>query len=74
MLAFPDIFLGGKGKIARNNVPESSFFSEIWQYLTDVAGVVHAYMGQKLLKPYILRVFWLTDYKLFHATLDYTDA
>jgi hypothetical protein len=33
-------------------------------------GVVHAYMGQKLLKPYILKVFWLTDYELFHATFD----
>ncbi len=37
-------------------------------------GVVHAYMGQKLLKPYILRVFWLTDYELFHATFYQTDA
>jgi hypothetical protein len=26
--------------------------------------------GTKLLKPYILRVFWLTEYKLFHATFD----
>jgi hypothetical protein len=33
-------------------------------------GVVHAYVGQKLLKPFILRVFWLTDYELFHATFD----
>jgi hypothetical protein len=32
--------------------------------------VVHAHMGQKLLKPYILRVFLLTDYKLFQATFD----
>ncbi len=37
-------------------------------------GVVHAYVGQKLLKPYILRVFWLIDYKLFHATFDKTNA
>ncbi len=36
----------------------------------NTVGVVHAYVGQKLLKPYILRVFWLTDYKLFHATFD----
>jgi hypothetical protein len=33
-------------------------------------GVVHAYVGQKLLKPYILRVFWLTDYEFFHATFN----
>jgi hypothetical protein len=39
-----------------------------WRSLTE--GVVHMYVGQKLLKPYILRVFWLTDYKLFHATFD----
>ncbi len=32
------------------------------------SGVVHAYVGQKLLKPYILRVFRLTNYELFHAT------
>ncbi len=41
---------------------------EALQYL--ICGVVHAYVGQKLLKPYILRVFWLTDYELFHATFD----
>jgi hypothetical protein len=33
-------------------------------------GVVHVYVRQKLLKPYILRVFWLTDYKLFHTIFD----
>jgi hypothetical protein len=33
-------------------------------------GVVHAYVGQILLKPYISRVFWLTDYELFHSTFD----
>jgi hypothetical protein len=33
-------------------------------------GVVHVYVGQKLFTPYILRVFWLTHYKLFHATFD----
>ncbi len=29
--------------------------------------VLHAYVGQKLLRPYILRVFWLTDYELFYT-------
>jgi hypothetical protein len=33
-------------------------------------GVVHGYVGQKFLKPYIIRVFRLTDYELFHATFD----
>jgi hypothetical protein len=39
---------------------------------TDMAdsGVVYEYVGQKLLKPYNLRVFRLTDYELFHATFD----
>ncbi len=40
------------------------------QWLTSTVGVVHAYVGQILLKLYILRVFWMTDYKLFHATFD----
>jgi hypothetical protein len=33
-------------------------------------GVVHVYVGQKLFKPYILRVFWLTNYELFQATFE----
>ncbi len=41
-----------------------------WILSLQLKGVVHAYVGQKLLKPYILRVFWLTDYELFHATFD----
>jgi hypothetical protein len=33
-------------------------------------GVVHKFVGQKLLKPYILKVFWLTNCELFHSTFD----
>ncbi len=37
-------------------------------------GVVHAYVGRKVLKPYILRLFVLTDCDHFSAPLDRTCA
>ena len=37
-------------------------------------GVVHAYVGRKVLKPYILRLFVLTDCDHFSAPLNRTCA
>jgi hypothetical protein len=46
-------------------------FLHVYKWALDV---VHAYVGQKLLKPYFLRVFWLTNYGCISAPCCSNDA